>query len=177
MTLWGISQESVSVNQRNDMITFALPLLHAKNLDGSSIGPAPVVNGFNTFPSGLWLTTPVANASSFDAETQFDFVLSANWTNLHNPTVTVSCFANLGAGALDFNMMTVYLYGIDNAGEQGPNIMSVGQTPPNAKGDLVFTSTGSTLKAGQRVRFVIEWRMNETSGNPVNGYVAAVRFA
>lgn len=160
---------------------FRVPLLNAKNSDGSVLAAAASGGKFGfavTLGTSSNLVSQIANNSTITDTALWELQLPSSFLNGSSPSIIVNCNHVLGSGVLGAHTLALHAYPIADDGTQLADIVTTsGQNTPAAAADLTFATSTAALIANGRVIVTAVANIVETGTSAVSFKVNSLRFA
>lgn len=176
----GFTQANRTTNAANGIAAANLPLIGAKNADGTTLAASAASGKFGlslTFGTSEYLVTEAANNNAKSDACVLEHVLPANYVAGQNLTLTVQQQVVIGGGTLSVRTLTPDVRKKGTDGTIGSNLASVAQNMTNTAGDLTFTITGATLNPGDLLMIQLTAAITETASSNVTAKVSSVRVS
>ena len=158
-----------------------LPLIHAKNSDGTTLSASASSGKFGlslTAGTSEKLLTEAANSNTKTDVAVWEMVLPPTYIAASNITVTANCEYTLGSGTVGTHTLAMACYLCADAGTQGATIIATAaQTVPAAAGEVTFTITGTTLTPGARIMLAATLVIQDTGGANITAQINSVRLS
>lgn len=160
--------------------TLNLPILDARNSDGSALGTSPAAGKYGlTWALGgnTVLTGETANLNTKTDVVAFEIGMPPGYVAGSNLTVVVN--TSVVGGTLSTRTTTVTAYAVANSGAAGANLGPAAQNTPTGIGgvDLTFTVTGASLTQSSRLMLGITQVNTETAGSNAIPSIYSVRVS
>jgi hypothetical protein len=177
----GFTQANRTSNASNGLSATNLPLIGAKNADGTTLAASAASGKFGlalTFGTSEVLVTEAANNNAKSDAAIFEYVLPASYVAAQDITLTVQQQIVIGSGTLSVKTLTpdVRKKAVDGT-ISAASIASAAQNMTNAAGDLAFTITGTTLSPGDLLMIELTAAITETAASAVTAKIQSVRLS
>lgn len=177
----GTIQATAATVSSNGLTVMRLPLLEAKNVDGTTLSASASSGKFGltvTPGTSEYLLTEAANSNTKTDVAIWEVVLPATYIAGSDITVTASTLYTLGSGTVGTHTLGFAAYLCADAGTQGSTLIATAaQTVPATVGDVTFTITGTTLTAGARLMLTATLIIQDTGGSNITARVNSVRLS
>jgi hypothetical protein len=157
-----------------------LALTSARNTDGSVVTASATSTTFgvsNTAGTSIYLIGSNAVSATITSTIIWEYQPPFDYIAGRDLTVTVNAYYS-GSGTAGTKTLTLTAYRINSlTGAQGSNLGPVAATLTNAAVDNVFTVSGSTLAATDRIELRLVAVLQETAGTAINSRINSVRIS
>jgi hypothetical protein len=181
LSMGGRTLDSTLAPSANGLYATALPLLHARNSDGSVLAAAAAAGKFGvtvTLATATYLVSQAANSTTVSPIALFDVVLPRNYVAGQNITVTVNTQYVLGGGTIGTHTINANAYRTASNGTQGADMINVSAGSVGAAAaDVTFTIVGTSLNPGDRVILQLAMVIQDTAGSAITGQINSVRLS
>lgn len=173
--------DSTLLPSANGLFPTAVPLLHARNSDGSVLAASAASGKFGVSVSlgtSIFLISEAANSSTKTDTAMFDVVLPRNYVAGTNITLTANAQYVLGSGTVGTHTLALHLYRTAKDGTQGSDLVATSATNVAATaGDIAFTVTGTTLLPGDRLIITAVEVIQDTGGSNITSQLNSLRIS
>ncbi len=181
LSMGGRTLDSTIAPAVNGLYATALPILSARNTDGSALAAGAAAGTFGvtvSLATATYLVSQAANSTTVSPIALFDIVLPRNYVAGQNITVTINCNYVLGGGTIGTHTINANAYRTANDGTEGADMINVsaGSVAATA-GDVTFSIAGTTLSPGDRILLKAAMVIQDTAGSNVFGHVNSVRLS
>ncbi len=163
------------------MGTIRVPLLSAKNSDGSVLAAAASAGKFGvtiTLGTAEYLVTEAANSNTKTDIALFELVLPNTYAAGDDLTLTVNTEYVLGSGTVGTHTLDAEAFLGDDDGTSGADLIAVAaQTVPATATELEWTIPGDTLQPGARVVLRLTLVIQDTGGSNITARINSIRYA
>jgi len=157
-----------------------LALTSARNADGSVATASSSATTFgisNTPGTSTFLLAANALSATITSTVIWEYQPGNGYFSGRDLSVTANAYYS-GAGTAGTKTLTLTAYRInDSTGAHGSNLGSAAITLTNAATDNVFTVTGATLAATDRIELRLVSVLQETAGTAINARINSVRVS
>jgi hypothetical protein len=165
----------------NGLYAMALPLLSARNSDGSVLAAAAAAGKFGvsvTLATSTFLISEAANSNTKTDTAVFDVVLPRSYVAGQNVTITSNVQYVVGAGTVGTHTVTFHAYRTAAAGTQGADLVATGAvTVPATATDVTSVITGTTLLPGDRLLVTAVVVIQDTGASNITAQINSVRLS
>ncbi len=158
-----------------------LPLLNARNSDGSVIAAAASSGKFGisiNAGTALALVSQAANASTITDTVVFEIDLPPSFPEGRSPSIIVNQNHVIGSGTLGAHTVAVHAYPISDAGAESSDVVTTSAQNTTASAtDLTFITNVGSLAPGDRLHVSAVMTIVETGTQNVTGKINSIRLA
>jgi hypothetical protein len=179
---WGAEKNNSALSvAATGIYPLPLPLLHARNSDGSVLAAAASSGKFGvsiTLGTSTFLVTEAANSSTKTDTAVFDVILPSSYIAGQNVTITANVQYVVGSGTIGSHTVTFHAYRTAKDGTQGSDLVATGAVSvPATATDVTSVITGATLLPGDRLTLSAVMVIQDTGASNITGQLNSVRLS